>query len=392
LCGKYSNKKYALGRGIASHLDAVHTPWNPSKLAKKIQRRQGEELEREERKQKRRKNDVCSNQAAESTSEPWEPTQQEIEDWNGRILQIVKQVETNCVQQQQAENASIPTSRDRNGRHVESYRKSLPQFLEAASNGDMEKLRALVEEVTAKEDTTNMDALTELLDTKDRHCSTAEHWAAGGGHLDCVKFILDLRKKCAHAEDTTTDEKMKRARRRDGKTCLHYAARNGHLECVRYLVEEAKHPIDEASGEGSTPLHMACYGGQAAVAKYLIDHGADALSSNEWGCNAAHWAGMTISKSASNARELCTLLKVHCVSFVEKQQQGHTALHKAALRLNEHVIQWMADPLDVGGAGLSKGEVEAAGCRDLGGHCSSDIWRNVGGRADFAKWMQGLGW
>lgn len=35
LCEKYSNKKYALGRGIANHLQDIHTPWNPGKLVQK---------------------------------------------------------------------------------------------------------------------------------------------------------------------------------------------------------------------------------------------------------------------------------------------------------------------------------------------------------------------
>ena len=31
LCGIYSKKKHALGRGIANHLKDIHTPWNPGK-------------------------------------------------------------------------------------------------------------------------------------------------------------------------------------------------------------------------------------------------------------------------------------------------------------------------------------------------------------------------
>ncbi len=62
------------------------------------------------------------------------PTQEEVDDWNGRILQIVEQVDSNCVQQPQPENAAIPTSRDQIGQQVESNRESLPQCLRAALN------------------------------------------------------------------------------------------------------------------------------------------------------------------------------------------------------------------------------------------------------------------
>jgi len=333
---------------------------------------------------------------------------------------------------------------DKKGNIAVVYRDSLPPFLMAASKGDLLQLQALANEAEerdeekpvpsstkqndAKVDNSrihNRNHLRTLINTRDRHNSTADHWASGGGHLDCLRYLYDLRTSLGTIENRTdckirskqqevgiVRSKTQRTRRRDGKTCLHYAARNGHVHCIRYLLEleredrpqrqpdeqvHCRHPIhtvDERSGERTTPLHLACYGGHPEAVKYLVEnHGADALSKNDWGCTCAHWVAMTISESEAAVREICSYLAEDCrVSFVEKQGHGHTALHKAAHRRNRHIIQWMADPRSIGGPGLNESDKQKAGAPDLGGHKPSDIWKNMGGDSAFAEWMKTLGW
>jgi len=264
-----------------------------------------------------------------------------------------------------------------------------------------------------------------VLNTKDRHKSTADHWAAGGGHLDCLRYLYNLRATLEGVsvsenhhttggkpqqtrqdlESNNSKRNNHKARRRDGKTCLHYAARNGHVHCIRYLLDAqlaahthenahknlhtARHTVDERSGEGSTPLHLACYGGHPAAVKILVeDYGADPKATNDWGCTCAHWAVMTFSNSESSVRDLCGYLSKTCgISFTAVQGQGHTALHKAAHKRNEHVIRWMAEYV------VGSNSNEKAGAPDLGGHKPSDIWRNMGGDATFAAWMKtSMGW
>jgi hypothetical protein len=412
LCGDVSKKKYSIGRGIASHLEAIHTPWKPSKLALKIQRRvrEREARRRLQQQENNQQQDESSSPKAEDDmirTEPWEPTQQEVNEWNQQILEICKETEENAAREDDdGDNTTTePSLLDRTGNPVKKYKESLPPFLEAASKGYLQSLRRIVEEATKemKGDgiISTSSAIAALLNTKDRHMSTADHWAAGSGSLECLKYILELRRK--HTTTTCTadlDEtvSIKKPRRRDGKTCLHYAARNGHLECVRYLLEdylaEEDFKADEVSGEGSTPLHMACYGGHPKVVRYLVSKGADPGKTNEWGCTSAHWVAMTISPSTADVRELCTyLFKKHGVSFAEAQNQGHTALHKAAHRRNEHVIRWLADDDDnEGGAVLSESDKKKVGQPDLGGHKPSAIWRSVGGKSEFGDWMESLGW
>jgi ankyrin repeat protein len=417
LCGKYSSKRYALGRGISAHLQAVHTPWKPSKMALKIQRRHYEERQRRQQYQERlgstnhradqeqqqphtqqksqadqsqrddedddaTKKDKYNNidnsydptiQVQESWSsslslEPWEPTQQEIDDWDARVLEILRCIERDhhhhrhhaTVSRNEKDNnnnksdknrndkrsntkasqggGGLPSDngendndlitstttrvgdnnpppalvavlgKDRSGQTVQAYRQSLPPFLQAAADGSLDILQSMVQEavrptmdsrVVGVVDNTAADyhtkqamnappppppqrsvsSMQQLLDTRDRHLSTAEHWAAGGGHLECLAFLLDLRLQCQYPmvvnqrlpeqpqqqqqqqqqQQSSSSSKnemssvtsssisssghpwmTKKMRRRDGKTCLHYAARNGQLACVQYLLNSSR--------------------------------------------------------------------------------------------------------------------------------------------------------
>lgn len=474
LCGDISKKKYSRGRGIANHLEHVHTPWKPSKLAQKIHRRKYEAEERLKYQGGKRRRVADSNfhpVGGPETTNPehvsskpltsWEPSKEEKMAWKATMTHILQKLEKDCIATidpdnqlapiagTKAENGHIdycsgnpPLSKDKIGKEVPSYRDSLPSFLVAAAQGELGKLQDLVQEAQEQQidcealgrSTTPVKPLQNLLDTKDRHKATAEHWAAGGGHLKCLQYLYELRAAMAEstrssvmidyraAGDTdreagiiasisTVRTKTRLVRRRDGKTCLHYAARNGRVDCLRYLLtelpEEQLHSVDERSGEGTTPLHLACYGGHPKAVKYLVEtHGADVHATNDWGCSCAHWVAMTISTSEADVRELCNYLKWECgVSFVERQHQGHSALHKAAQRRNGHVIQWLADPARpdeessyadgprgktswVGGAGLSSMEKEQAGAPDNGGHRPSDVWTHMGGVVDFANWMK----
>jgi ankyrin repeat protein len=342
----------------------------------------------------------------------WDPTQQELDAWDERVLQIVKDLETtvrqradtdkeeNINNKQKADDTETASAGfDRNGAPSLPYRSSLPPFIQAAADGNLTTLQELLQEAKAKDER----AVWDLLHTRDRHLSTAEHWSAGGGHISCLRFLLELRqallvnrseKDTASASESLSSAPVgKKTRRRDGKTCLHYAARNGHVDCIAFLLDEQNHNIDDVSGDGTTPFHMACFGGHVKVARLLMKKGANIFATNEWGCSAAHWIGMTISKNVTDIRELCSLLRTAGVSFSEQQKQGHSALHKAAQKKNRPVIEWMAESSKQGGATLSTEETERAGRPDDGGHVPSEIWRNVGGEEAFAEYMEGeMGW
>eukprot|EP00934_Nitzschia_sp_Nitz4_P001901 Nitzschia sp. Nitz4//scaffold163_size50693//35809//37155//NITZ4_006992-RA/size50693-processed-gene-0.34-mRNA-1//1//CDS//3329538043//1901//frame0 len=386
LCGDFSAKRFGQGRGLATHLHTIHTPWNPTKLAKKIARRQWERLQRQK---------PDSNHEPPCL-EPYTPTTAQVEEWATRVAKLMQELEAPCRNENHNKRnsgnvddsnntrnhppSSLPAPLlDRSGKPMQSYSESLSPFLQAASLGNLKILKDML----AKDET--------LLEERDRHGSTAEHWAAGGGHLDCLQFLLEARRTSNRTTTNRKDEqedrpqKRRRLRRRDGKTCLHYAARNGQLHCVQYLVEEAHMDVQEATGEGTIPLHMACYGGHLPVVQYLVQQMREKkipeATPNEWGCSPAHWVAMTISSDATAVQELCDYLLQECsVDFTALQRQGHSPLHKAAQRKNEQILRWMARQ-------FPSEELQACAKPDVGGHCPSDIWKSVGGDEKVYQWM-----
>mmetsp|Transcript_1675 Transcript_1675/g.3559 ORF Transcript_1675/g.3559 Transcript_1675/m.3559 type:complete len:509 (+) Transcript_1675:154-1680(+) len=460
LCGRHSQKKFALGRGIAAHLHSVHTPWKPGKAERRKRRREEEERQRRRKRQQKSNNDN-NNQQQEPHETPagpqegWEPTEEEVQQWEERVLKIAhgleeahqNQPEHQQQQCQHEQSTKTTTLLDRSGKEIQSYRNSLPPFIAAAAEGSLTKLREMILEAKGKPhaETTTPTTLKQspshvaeevveskvqkLLDSRDRHLSTAEHWAAGEGHLDCLQYLLELRHATKNADTTTASttstiaKRTKKIRRRDGKTCLHYAARNGRNDCVAYLIDQCGFGVEEPSGDGTTPFHLACFGLHLDTIQLLRDKGANPQQTNEWGCHAAHWVGMakttttttttkqqqlgTRAKSSGKTNPngdhgkidariqgICTFLQEDCgVDFCQHQKHGHSALHKAAQSQNYSVIRWMSESKENGGAGLSKQEKEQAGAGDSGGHKPSGILGSVGGDAAFVNWMKGShGW
>ncbi|CAD6267166.1 unnamed protein product [Miscanthus lutarioriparius] len=123
------------------------------------------------------------------------------------------------------------------------------------------------------------------------------HFAAGGGHVEACKFLVEdsgfhVNSTSAEGEtpilvaaeaegdgnlpvlryllDRGGDPAMPDAR---GFTPLHNAAENGHYEAVRLLLSKGI-PVDPLNHRG-TPWIVAAAMGQDQVVKILLDHGAD---------------------------------------------------------------------------------------------------------------------
>ena len=85
--------------------------------------------------------------------------------------------------------------------------------------------------------------------------------AAENGHLDTVEFLV-----------TITDKPLLPCS--SGYSPIHSAARMGHLELVKFLVELAlkltEEPIPQA-WDYWTPIHFAAYSGHLDIVKFLVD-------------------------------------------------------------------------------------------------------------------------
>ena len=323
----------------------------------------------------------------------WDPTAEEVTRWGLRVMELTALVESseyndeNNFGDEKDKSKYLEMKRvlqsgyDRTGKKATSYRDSLSPFHNAAANGNMEELQNVIESSSAKVITSieKENNVRSIIYSRDRNGSMAEHWAAGGGHIDCLEYLLSIKKQT----NDTNVEPISKTKRRDGKTSLHYAARNGHFNCIELLLQQSECCADEPSGDGTTPLHMACYGGKFNSIKFLIEeYNANPSLENDWGCNASHWIAMSINEDTEEIIQACNYLYSECqLSFHMKQKQGHTPLHKAAQRKNVHVIQWLAQS-------LKDFEREQIGLEDVGGNKPSDILESVYGDSEVIEWMR----
>lgn len=449
------------------HLQQVHTPWNPGKA----------ELARRERIRRRvqglvyitfkggkgamvMKDDVLPDVPAPNEGEAqeeytdrllkrflgnawnrdgkllavkYEAPPEEIQQWSEKAVDIARQLEEAYEVSKDDDNGDgkrrkgndmkfVEAGLDRYGNKTDNYKDSLPPFIKAASDGNLDLLKQMVKDAESRPDhdvsgkKNEKDPVYELLETKDRNSSFAQDWAAGNGHLDCLKYLMDLSESVSTSaaqqdneipnnESSSSCTCTKNRRKREGKTSLHYACRNGHLAVVQYLLEPRRsdnssasaaphYPtVDITSGDGTTPLHLACYGGHLEVIQYLIeDRKADIYRTNDWECGIGHWIAMSIQ---SNHEELMNIFNyVKCLVgeksfevFGSVQKQGHSSVHKAAQKLNRKVIEWLAQESKSCQHWTAEQRV-AAGAEDGGGNKPSKIWFRMGGSEEFSNWMK----
>ena len=195
---------------------------------------------------------------------------------------------------------------------AQRLRNALPPGLAAARDGDVRALQALL--------SAGWDPRAEA----DRHGSSALLWAAGGGHLEACRLLV--AHGCLPAA----------AQKRDGRTALHWAARNGHVDVVAWLVRDCGCDPDAATRDGTTPLHWAAHGGHLRVLTWLLEEGgADCGARNAYGCNAGQWAAQAGDVA------VCDWLLRRGLDWRVLNRNGHSALHKAAVKGRADVCRWL---------------------------------------------------
>ena len=176
---------------------------------------------------------------------------------------------------------------DKQGNKAISYMETLPPACLAAKNGKLDILKL-------------MDSSSISVE-RDKFGANALDWAAGGGHLDCVEYLVPIM--------PLSEYNKQPIKRRDGKSCLHWGCRNGNIETTKYLLHHLyKTPLALATlgtGDGTTPLQLAAFGGNINILHYLyINYGPNANikenivpnlfhHNNTWGCYPEHFACMS---------------------------------------------------------------------------------------------------
>jgi ankyrin repeat protein len=131
------------------------------------------------------------------------------------------------------------------------------------------------------------------------HGQTPLMWSVAEGHVDVARALIERRADVnarsrviempdgLHATTYTKAVRFRKAR--GGFTPLMFAARSGDLESVKVLLAAGAH-VNEGTPEDGTPLVLAIASGHEAVARYLLDHGADPNAKDGYGITALHWA------------------------------------------------------------------------------------------------------
>jgi ankyrin repeat protein len=108
-----------------------------------------------------------------------------------------------------------------------------------------------------------------------------------------------------------------------GWTPLHYAATGGHVPIVEFLLDESAY-IDAESPNGTTPLMMAAMYGSPEAVKVLIQAGADLTLKNHLGMTALDFA---VRGQRANAREL---IETGLARLADRQKRNVQLQHSPA--------------------------------------------------------------
>lgn len=125
--------------------------------------------------------------------------------------------------------------------------------------------------------------------------------AAHVGEVARLTRMIERNSGCVH-HDGTSD--------RTGYTPLHYAARGGHVECVALLLRSGASVLARTSAGGATPLHRAAFAGRTEVCTMLVRAGAQVDAQDADGETALHKAA-----SQGHAQVLAALETVRRAHF-----------------------------------------------------------------------------
>lgn len=190
------------------------------------------------------------------------------------------------------------------------------------------------------------------------------HYACASGNLPAVRQLFDPQFSAEELDANTKDVLH--------RTPLHYAAIGGYVEIVKYLIAMPKVDINAPTVNGSTPLMWAIESGKVDVALLLLeDTRLDVSTADEDGRTAVHLAVMhsqarvlvkvlELPSADPNAKandemtplmmasgaELGILLRQPRIDAGAIDKAGMTALHHAATRNEFDDIHALANRRD----------------------------------------------
>ncbi|MCL7035158.1 hypothetical protein MKW94_008251, partial [Papaver nudicaule] len=113
--------------------------------------------------------------------------------------------------------------------------------------------------------------------------------AAHNGKLEHFKKLAEVLERMRGGGIKATLENVKDC---GGYRALHYAAIGGSMNVLKYLLEEMKVDIDVKDGSGQTPLSCAAREGRLAAVEYLIQMGANPEITDDSNASPLHAAAV----------------------------------------------------------------------------------------------------
>ena len=150
--------------------------------------------------------------------------------------------------------------------------------------------------------------------------------ASSRGDLPILERLLPDNK------DIDTRGSLLEDRSADGQekiTMLQAAASHGQLEVIEYLIRKGANV--NLQNDGETRLLTAAYQGQSQVPEILIANGADINHKRFRGASALHEAVANVSGENLGKIAVVETLLSHGIDIEVADEDGHTALHCAAL-------------------------------------------------------------
>lgn len=170
--------------------------------------------------------------------------------------------------------------------------------------------------------------LRSLITAQTMSRKTCLHIACEFENVDAVKFLVTKFASLLHCKDKLN------------WNALHFAAKGGSLEILKYLLENGL-GIGSLTKDQKTILHVACIHKNLDISRYAVEHLSPELlntATNTSGLLACHYLAVERKKDGSEA----DILEVLCTSDMNLQAtcfRGLTLLEWAIDHLNINLIQ-----------------------------------------------------
>lgn len=177
-------------------------------------------------------------------------------------------------------------------------------LLKAAADGDLDKVKRLVEEEMASVIARNNFGVSAIIQ------------AANNGHTNVVEALVNYG---ANIEDESNN----------GKTSLHWACYWGHYSTVQLLIQKGAN-ISAIDVEGMTPLMSATFKKHILIVKLLLRKGASVLTTNDHGATA-----LTIAKNQDNPNLVAVLEEAYRKQIKEVKESSDSKFRKKTKKSTE---------------------------------------------------------